>query len=86
VIREAPKKPIWPFEKFVLEPRHDWQKRYNALLCLRLIASEPAKALVQRVWEQEKHPRIKQKAEEILLEWKLPRPSLEPEMASSAVA
>lgn len=86
IIKESPHRPVEPFAQFLLDSRQHWQKRYNALLCLRLIASEPAKALVQRVWEQEKHPRIKQQAEEILLEWKLHQPSLEPEMASSAVA
>ena len=85
VIKESPHKPIEPFERFMFDRRQHWQKRYNALLCLRLIASEPAKALVQRVWEQEKHPRIKQKAEEILIEWKLHRPPIAPEMISAMV-
>ena len=77
IIKEAPHKPTAAFENFFANSEADWQKRYNALLGLRLIASEPAKALVQKVWEQEKEPRVKQKAEEILLEWKLRRPEAE---------
>jgi energy-coupling factor transporter ATP-binding protein EcfA2 len=85
IIKESPYRPVEPFAKFILDSRQHWQKRYNALLSLRLIASEPAKALVQRVWEQEKHPRLKQKAEEILLEWKLRRPPIVPEMVSEPI-
>ncbi len=85
VISEAPHKPIWPFEQFVLDLDQHWQKRYNALLCLRLIASDPAKAVVQRVWQQEKHLSIKQKAEEILIEWKLRPPPIAPEVVSETV-
>ncbi len=74
IIKEAPHKPVQAFENFFARATPDWQKRYNALLCLRLIASAPAKALVQKIWEQEKEPHVKQKAAEILLEWKLRRP------------
>ncbi|MDZ7292706.1 MAG: NACHT domain-containing protein, partial [candidate division KSB1 bacterium] len=74
VIREARQKSIEPFETFLLDRRQPWQKRHNALQCLRLIASEPAKALVQKIWQQERNKRLKQKAEEILIEWKLHRP------------
>ncbi len=81
-IKEARQKSIEPFAAFVLDPLQDWQKRYNTLQCLRLIASEPAKDLMQRVWDLEKHRehqnhegrRLLQKAEEILIEWKLRRP------------
>jgi len=100
VIKEARLKDTAPFEAFVLEEKHSWQKRYNALECLRLIASEPAKALVKKVWEsaekrsadilsagrmpalpqeqeQEKNKmRLKQKAEEMLIAWKLVQPKL----------
>lgn len=75
VMREARIKSITEFEKFALDQRNHWQKRYNALECLRLIASEPAKVLVKKVWEQEKKEmRLKQKAEEMLIAWKLHRP------------
>ncbi len=74
VIKEARVKDTAAFAAFVLEEKHAWQKRYNALECLRLIASEPAKALVKKVWEQEKKEmRLKQKAEEMLIAWKLHR-------------
>jgi hypothetical protein len=98
VIKEARLKDTAPFEAFVLDEKHSWQKRYNALECLHLIASEPAKALVKKVWEQitpqldvvaqaslpadkmsalreqeKKEMRLKQKAEEMLIEWKLHR-------------
>ncbi|MCK6622982.1 MAG: SUMF1/EgtB/PvdO family nonheme iron enzyme [Calditrichaceae bacterium] len=78
IIKEARQKPVAPFEKFLLESgEQDWQKRYNALQCLRLIASEPAKKLVKQVWEREKDPRVKQKAETMLIDWKLRRPAAE---------
>jgi len=70
-INEARQKSIAPFKKFVLDRRQHWQKRHNALQCLRLIASDPAKNLVQKVWKQEKNPQVKQKAEEMLVEWKV---------------
>jgi formylglycine-generating enzyme required for sulfatase activity len=76
-VKEARHKPTDAFENFVLDASQHWQKRHNALQCLRLIASEPAKALVKRVWEQEKPNQLKQKAEEILIEWKLLRPRIE---------
>jgi formylglycine-generating enzyme required for sulfatase activity len=72
-LKEAQHKPIAPFENFLLDQKQDAAKRYSALLCLRAIASEPAKALVKQVWEQEEPNQIKQKAEELLLEWKLVR-------------
>ena len=45
IIKEAPHKPVQAFENFFANGESDWQQRYNALLGLRLIASEPAKAL-----------------------------------------
>ncbi|MCG3153689.1 MAG: Hercynine oxygenase [bacterium] len=88
IIKEARQKSVDPFERFVRDHSQDWQKRYNALMCLRLIASDPAKTLVKQVWEQLKTPpvpaqaqqaegllRLRQKAEEILIEWKLVRPA-----------
>ena len=77
VVKEARHKPTAAFEKFILDKAQHWQKRHNTLQCLRLIASEPARALVKKVWEQEKPNLIKQKAEEILIEWKLLRPKVE---------
>ncbi len=82
-IREALHKPIAPFEAFLLERAQEEAKRYSALLCLRAIASEPAKALVQKVWEQEEPNQIKQKAEELLLEWKFTRQAAEALPAST---
>ncbi|NUM76945.1 SUMF1/EgtB/PvdO family nonheme iron enzyme [candidate division KSB1 bacterium] len=88
IIKEARQKSVDPFERFVRDHSQDWQKRYNALMCLRLIASDPAKTLVKQVWEQLKTQplpaqaqqaegllRLRQKAEEILIEWKLVRPA-----------
>ncbi len=75
-VKEARHKPTDAFENFVLDAAQHWQKRHNALQCLRLIASEPAKALVKKVWEREKPNQLKQKAEEILIEWKLLRPTI----------
>jgi len=87
IIKEARQKSVDPFERFVCDNSQDWQKRYNALMCLRLIASDPARKLVKQVWEQlqtspepaqaqqaEGLRRLRQKAEEILMEWKLVRP------------
>jgi formylglycine-generating enzyme required for sulfatase activity len=76
VVREARHKPTTAFDKFLLDTKQDWQKRHNALQCLRLMASEPAKTLVKKVWEQEKPSQLKQKAEEILIEWELLRPKV----------
>ncbi|MDZ7266267.1 MAG: SUMF1/EgtB/PvdO family nonheme iron enzyme [candidate division KSB1 bacterium] len=88
IIKEARQKSVDPFERFLCDPRQDWQKRYNALMCLRLIASDPARKLVKQVWKQlqtqavpaqpkqaEGLLRLRQKAEEILIEWKLVRPA-----------
>jgi len=75
VIKEARHKPIHAFGEFVLDEDRDWQQRYNALHCLRLIASDPAKKLVQKVWELEKNEQVKQKAEEMLIEWELLKPA-----------
>ncbi len=75
MMREAAGKPVAPFEKMLLNRKLAWQKRYNALQCLRLMPSEPVKQLVQRAWQQEKSEmRVKQLAEELLFEWKLRRP------------
>jgi formylglycine-generating enzyme required for sulfatase activity len=71
VIKEARHKPVASFNDFVLDQKTGWQQRYNALQCLRLIASDPAKALVRKVWKQEKNSKVKQKAQEMLVEWQL---------------
>jgi len=76
IIKEAPKKSIEPFQKFFTNPKQNWQKRHNALHSLRFIASEPAMALVKKVWESEKVERVKQKAEEMLIEWQVIQPSV----------
>ncbi|RIK77614.1 signal transduction protein [candidate division KSB1 bacterium] len=85
VLKEARQKPVAAFESFLGNAQVNWQQGYNALLCLRLIASEAAQALVKKVWEREKHHKIEknegrqrllQKAEEILIEWKLHRPAV----------
>ena len=68
IIREAQKQPVDTLEKFVLDSRRSWQNRYNALHCLRLIVSEPAKAVVKKVFKEEKHKKLKSLAEEILSE------------------
>lgn len=74
VVQETRVKDTAAFAAFVLDEKQAWQKRYNALECLRLIASEPAKTLVKKVWEQEKKEmRLKQKAEEMLIAWQLHR-------------
>lgn len=83
MMREAASKPVAPFQKMLLNRKLVWQKRYNALQCLRLMPSEPVKQLVQRAWQQEKNEmRVKQLAEELLFEWKLRRP--EPAAAAGA--
>lgn len=75
MMREAASKPVAPFQKMLLNRKLAWQKRYNALQCLRLMPSELVKQLVQRAWQQEKSEmRVKQLAEELLFEWKLRRP------------
>jgi formylglycine-generating enzyme required for sulfatase activity/energy-coupling factor transporter ATP-binding protein EcfA2 len=74
IISEARGKSTKSFESFVLDQQHHWQKRHNALHCLRLIANAPAKALVKKVWESEKDERLKEKAGEILREWQLLKP------------
>ncbi|MCK6561365.1 SUMF1/EgtB/PvdO family nonheme iron enzyme [bacterium] len=85
VLKEARQKPVTAFESFLGNAQVNWQQGYNALLCLRLIASEAAQALVKKVWEREKQrkgkkdegrQRLLQKAEEILIEWKLYRPAV----------
>ncbi|MCH8021447.1 SUMF1/EgtB/PvdO family nonheme iron enzyme [candidate division KSB1 bacterium] len=68
IIREAQKKPVDTLGKFVLDSRRSWQNRHNALHCLRLIVSEPAKAVVKKVFEEEKNRKLKSLAEEILSE------------------
>ncbi len=87
VLKEARQKPVTAFESFLGNAQMNWQQGYNALLCLRLIASEPAQALVKKVWEREKQRsgdgdegrrQLLQKAEEILIEWKLHRPPVAP--------
>ncbi len=82
-LKAAQHKPIAPFQSFLRDQTQDAAKRYSALLCLRAIASEPAKALVKQVWDIEephlikegkKEPNpLKQIAEELLFEWKLMR-------------
>ena len=87
VLKEARQKPVTAFESFLGNARVNWQQGYNALLCLRLIASEAAQALVKKVWEREKQRKAEkeegrrqmlQKAEELLIEWKLHRPVVAP--------
>ena len=88
IIMEAPRKEIAPFESFVPDSSQAWQNRYNALMCLRLMRSDSAEALLKKNWEDLKHRpvpcdpkaaegvlRLTQKAEEILIEWKLVRPA-----------
>ncbi|MCL4704082.1 SUMF1/EgtB/PvdO family nonheme iron enzyme [bacterium] len=88
IIMEAPRKEIAPFESFVPDSSQAWQNRYNALMCLRLMRSDSAEALLKKTWEDLKRRpaprdpkeaegvlRLTQKAEEILIEWKLVRPT-----------
>ncbi|NIR50831.1 NACHT domain-containing protein, partial [candidate division KSB1 bacterium] len=77
IVKEAPQKSIEPFEKFVLDSRRHWQKRYNALQCVGLIGSVPAQELVRQVREQEKKEKLKNLAIEILIEWQELEPVLE---------
>ena len=86
VIREARRKPVEAFENFLPNRRYQWQKRYNALECLRLIGSEPAKDLVKQVWEKEKKGRVKTKARELLELWKLREPQAETEIITGLVS
>jgi formylglycine-generating enzyme required for sulfatase activity len=80
LVQEARRKPVEAFEKFLPNGGYQWQKRYNALECLRLIGSGPAKALVKQVWEKEKKVQVKTKARELLELWKLREPPAEPEI------
>ncbi len=81
MVRESQSKSTGPFRQFVLDRRNHWQKRYNALMCLRLIGSDSARELVHQVWERERESRVKAKAEEILIEWGV----LEPEKVEERV-
>jgi formylglycine-generating enzyme required for sulfatase activity len=76
IVKEAPKKSIEPFQKFFANPKQNWQNQHNALNCLRFVPSEPAIALVKKVWESGKIERVRQKAEEMLIEWQVIKPSI----------
>ena len=80
LVQEARRKPVAAFETFLPNRRYQWQKRYNALECLRLIGSDPAKDLVKKVWEKEQKGQVKTKARELLELWKLREPQTEPEI------
>jgi len=84
IIQEGRVKSAKAFEPFVLNQQQDWQKRHNALEGLRQLGPERAKAVVKRVWEKHEKPltpaqaeaalKLRQKAEEILIEWKIIEP------------
>lgn len=73
MVAEAATKPLAPFEKVIRNQKLAWQKRYNALQCVRLLRSEAAKALVQAA-RQDKEPKVRQLAEQILIEWLVIKP------------
>ncbi len=75
MLHEAAVKPLAPFEKVLRDKRLSWQKRYNALQCVRLLRRpggpplpEAVKELVKFV-HADKEPRLRQLAEMILIEW-----------------
>lgn len=73
LLAEAAVKPLAPFEKILRDKRLSWQKRYNALQCVRLLRSEAAKELVKFV-HADKEPHLRQLAEAILIEWSALQP------------
>jgi len=73
MVAEAADKPLPPFEKVIRNQKLVWQKRYNALKCVRLLRSEAAKALLQTA-RQDKEPKVRQLAEQILIEWLVIKP------------
>ncbi|MDZ7363887.1 MAG: SUMF1/EgtB/PvdO family nonheme iron enzyme [candidate division KSB1 bacterium] len=73
LVREAAAKPLAPFEKIIRNQKLAWPKRYNALQCVRLLRSEAAKALLQAA-RQDKEPKVRQLAEQILIEWAVIKP------------
>jgi formylglycine-generating enzyme required for sulfatase activity/energy-coupling factor transporter ATP-binding protein EcfA2 len=75
MLQEAAVKPLAPFEKVLRDKRLSWQKRYNALQCVRLLRSEAAKELVKFV-HGDKEPRLRQLAEAILIEWAVKAPEM----------
>jgi len=74
LVAEAAAKPLAPFEKTIRNQKLVWQKRYNALKCVKLLRSEAAVALVQAA-RQDKEPKVRQLAEQILIEWLVIKPS-----------
>lgn len=73
LVREAVAKPLAPFEKIIRNQKLAWQKRYNALQCVRLLRSDAAKELV-KIARQDKEPKVRKLAEQILIEWAVVKP------------
>jgi formylglycine-generating enzyme required for sulfatase activity len=73
LVREAAAKPLAPFEKTIRNQKLAWQKRYNALQCVRLLRSEAAIKLVKMA-QRDKEPKVRQLAEQILIEWLVAKP------------
>ena len=73
MVAEAADKPLPPFEKVIRNQKLVWQKRYNTLKCVRLLRSEAAKELAQTA-RQDKEPKVRQLAEQILIEWLVIKP------------
>ncbi len=73
LVHEAASRPIAPFEKIISDQRLTWQKRYNALQCVRLLRSEAAIELVKRA-QHDKELRVQQLAQQILREWEVVKP------------
>ncbi|GEM_PF-1516899 len=81
LVREAADKPLAPFEKIIRNQKLAWQKRYNALQCVRLwrrpggvSVPEAATALLQAARQDDKEPKVRQLAEQILIEWAVIKP------------
>ena len=73
LVREAAAKPLQPFESVMLNQKLHWQKRYNALQCVRLLRSDAAIKLVKKAG-QDKEVKVRKLAEEILIEWEILKP------------
>lgn len=75
LIRDAVNKPLSPFKKILGEQELVWQKRYNALKCVRLLRSEAAIGLVKTA-QKDQEPKVQQLADQILLEWDVIKPPI----------
>jgi hypothetical protein len=81
-VAEAAAKSLAPFEKVLSDQRIAWQKRYNALQCVRLRRSEAAIKLVKAA-QRDKEPKVRQLAEQILIEWLVAKPPAVPAKGQS---